>query len=120
MSRPLRVAVLTCGTIVTNGHLPAFAALGRDTVDVVAFTSRTRASAQRAAAQWGSGDVVDSWREVLTRDDVDAILVRNPARLLTFAAPGSLSRPRRSPGTEPIVIHPNFDDPLPETMENLI
>jgi len=78
---PLRLAVLTCGTIVTNGHLPAFSALGRETVDVVAFTSRSRSSAERAAAQWGSGAVVDDWRDVVGREDVDAVLVCSPNAL---------------------------------------
>jgi predicted dehydrogenase len=77
----VRLAVLTCGTIVTKGHLPAFAALGRDAVDVVAFSSRTRASAEAAAAQWGGGDVVDDWRAVLERDDVEAVDICSPNTL---------------------------------------
>ncbi len=81
MSGPIRIGVLTCGTIVTNGHLPAFAAVGRDAVDVVAFSSRSRSSAERAAAQWGSGDVVDDWRAVLERDDVDAVDICSPNAL---------------------------------------
>ena len=77
----VRVGVLTCGTIVTNGHLPAYDALGRDVVDVVAFTSRTRASAERAATQWRTGDVIDDWRAVLERDDVDAVDICSPNAL---------------------------------------
>ena len=78
---PLRVAVLTCGAIVTKGHLPGFAALGRDVVDVVAFQSRTPATAEAACAQWGTGDVVGDWREVLARDDVDAVDICAPNSL---------------------------------------
>ena len=81
MSGPLRLGILTCGTIVTAGHLPAFAALGKDAVDVVAFSSRTRATAEGAAAQWGSGAVVDDWRAVLARDDVDAVDICSPNAL---------------------------------------
>lgn len=81
MNGPVRVGILTCGTIVTSGHLPAFAAQGRDAVDVTAFTSRTRATAERAATQWGSGAVVDDWREVLERDDVDAVDICSPNAL---------------------------------------
>ena len=81
MSGPLRLGILTCGTIVTAGHLPAFAALGKDAVDVVAFSSRTRATAEGAAAQWGSGAVVDDWRAVLERDDVDAVDICSPNAL---------------------------------------
>lgn len=89
-SGPLRVGVLTCGTIVTRGHLPAFAALGREAVEVVAFTSRTRATAEAAATQWGRGAVVDDWRAVLERDDVDAVDICSPnalhAEMATAAA----------------------------------
>jgi predicted dehydrogenase len=74
----LRIGVLTCGAIVTKGHLPGFDALGRDVADVVAFQSRTAATAEAACAQWGSGDVVADWREVLHRDDVDAVDICAP------------------------------------------
>ena len=73
-----RIAILTCGTIARKGHLPAFKVAGADVVDVVAFTSRTRASAEAAASEWGSGDVVDDWRAVLDRDDVDAVDICSP------------------------------------------
>jgi predicted dehydrogenase len=75
---PLRIGVLTCGAIVTKGHLPGFDALGRDVADVVAFQSRTPATASAACAQWGSGDVVADWRDVLRRDDVDAVDICAP------------------------------------------
>ena len=81
MTAPLRIAVLTCGAIVTKTHLPGFAALGRDVVDVVAFQSRTRSSAEASCAQWGTGAVVDDWRSVLERDDVDAVDICSPNAL---------------------------------------
>ena len=78
---PLRVGILTCGAIVTKGHLPGLQALGRDVVDVVAFQSRRAATAQAARDQWGSGDVVEDWRDVLARDDVDAVDICAPNAL---------------------------------------
>jgi UDP-N-acetylglucosamine 3-dehydrogenase len=77
----VRLGILTCGTIVTAGHLPGLTALGKDAVDVVAFSSRTRDTAARARDQWGSGDVVDDWRAVLERDDVDAVDICSPNAL---------------------------------------
>jgi predicted dehydrogenase len=74
----LRVGVLTCGAIVTKGHLPGFAALGRDLVDVVAFQSRSASTAEAACAQWGSGEGVAAWEDVLARDDVDAVDICAP------------------------------------------
>ena len=79
--QPLRIAVLTCGAIVTKGHLPGFDALGRSVVDVVAFQSRRTTTAEAARDQWGSGEVVADWRDVLTRDDVDAVDICAPNAL---------------------------------------
>ena len=80
-SSALRIGVLTCGAIVTKGHLPALDALGRDVVDVAAFQSRRPPTAQAARDQWGSGDVVAGWRDVLSRDDVDAVDICAPNAL---------------------------------------
>ncbi len=42
------------------------------------FASRSRASAEAAAADWGGGAVVTDWREALERADVDAVDVCTP------------------------------------------
>jgi predicted dehydrogenase len=73
-----RFAIVGCGTSARKIHLPLLRAAG---VDVVAFTSRTRASAEAARDEWGSGDVVDDWRDAVTRDDVDAVVVATPNAL---------------------------------------
>ena len=81
MTGPVRIALLGCGTIARDVHLPAFAAAGRDVVDVTVFASRSLASAQRAAGQWGSGQVVENWRDAVARDDVDAVDICAPNAL---------------------------------------
>jgi UDP-N-acetylglucosamine 3-dehydrogenase len=70
--------VLGCGSIARRTHLPAFREAGPDRVDVTVFASRSRASAQAAAAQWGGGAVVADWQDVLTRADVDAVDICTP------------------------------------------
>ena len=109
---PLRVGVLTCGTIVTNGHLPSFQALGRERVDVVAFTSRTRSSAEAAAAQWGSGDVVDDWRAVLDRDDVDAVDICSPNALHAEMAIAAAEAGKHVLVEKPIAVTPAEADAM--------
>jgi UDP-N-acetylglucosamine 3-dehydrogenase len=89
MTGPVRLALLGCGTIARDVHLPAFAAAGRDLVDVTVFASRSMASAERAAGQWGSGDVTTNWQEAVERDDVDAVDICAPNglhRAMTVAA----------------------------------
>ncbi len=72
----LRLAVIGCGTVARRTHLPALKQC--EDVDVVAFASRTPASAEAAATEWGGGVVIDDWRDVVTRDDVDAVDVCSP------------------------------------------
>ena len=79
----VRLAVIGCGAIARRAHLPGFRAGG---ADVVAFASRSRSSAEAAAADWGGGAVTDDWREVIQRDDVDAVSVCTPNRLHTEIA----------------------------------
>jgi predicted dehydrogenase len=79
--RPLRIGVLTCGAIVTKGHLPGFDRLGRSVADVVAFQSRRTTTAEAARDQWGSGEVVADWRALLEREDVDAVDICAPNAL---------------------------------------
>lgn len=71
----VRVAVVGCGTVARRVHLPGLRAAG---CDVVAFASRSLQSAQGAAGQWGGGDVVGDWHDLLGRPDVDAIDVCTP------------------------------------------
>ena len=70
-----RFSVVGCGNAAKHIHLPVLRAAG---VEVVAFSSRTRASAAAARDLWGSGVVVDRWEDAVTRDDVDAIVVATP------------------------------------------
>ena len=70
------MAIIGCGAIARRAHVPALIAGG---ADVVAFASRTRASAEAAQADVnGRGVVVDDWRAVLERDDVDAVTICTP------------------------------------------
>jgi UDP-N-acetylglucosamine 3-dehydrogenase len=75
---PLRVGVIGCGAIATRVHLPGWRAAG---AAVTAFTSGRPASAAKAAAEWGGGVAVDDWRELIRRDDVDAVDICTPNAL---------------------------------------
>lgn len=71
----VRIGLIGCGTVARRFHLPAFRAAG---ADVVAFSSRSPASAEAAASEWGSGKVIGDWRELLSIDEIDAIDVCTP------------------------------------------
>jgi predicted dehydrogenase len=70
----LRVGLIGCGTVARRVHLPALAELPE--VDVVACASRSRSSAEAAAAEASGAEVVDDWRELIDR--VDAVDICSP------------------------------------------
>ncbi len=72
----IRVAVVGCGMAARRIHLPGMRATER--FDVVAFASRSRASAEATRDEWGGGRVEDDWADAVAADDVDAVLVATP------------------------------------------
>lgn len=71
----VRIGLIGCGAVARRFHLPAFKAAG---AEVIAFSSRTSASAEAAAGEWGSGKVLSDWREILAIDEIDAVDVCTP------------------------------------------
>lgn len=73
----IRVGVIGCGSIARRAHVPGF--LASAFAQVTGFASRTRASADAAASGCGSdAPVYDDWRELVERDDVDAVTICSP------------------------------------------
>lgn len=81
LDRPLRVALVGCGTVARRQHIPGFQALTPGAVDITVFCSRSRAAAEAARDAWGGGAVVTDWRTAVARDDVDAVDVLTPNAL---------------------------------------
>jgi predicted dehydrogenase len=74
----LRVAVIGCGTVAGYGHLPAI--LASDHLCVTAFVDRDRSRAVDFSQRFGGGEAFEDYREVLDRNDIDAIAVFTPPR----------------------------------------
>lgn len=73
----LGVGLVGCGAIARRAHLPGFRTAG---AEVVAFASRSRSSAEAAAADWGSGTVFDDWKALIDDPAVEAVDVCSPNR----------------------------------------
>ena len=73
----VRVGVIGCGSIARSAHVPGF--LRSDHASLAGFASRTRASAEATAEGCGSpAPIYDDWRELVERDDVDAVTICSP------------------------------------------
>ena len=69
----LRIGFIGAGDICRSEHLPRLAQIPG--VVVTAVANRSRASGQRVADEFGISHVVDDWRDLLQRDDVDAVFI---------------------------------------------
>jgi predicted dehydrogenase len=76
----VRLAVVGCGLAARNLHLPALQERARK-FRLVAACSRTAPKARAFARLAGVPEWTDDWRSLLTRDDIDALLVATPVEL---------------------------------------
>jgi len=69
----VRVGFIGAGAICRSRHLPGLAKV--DGVNVVAVANRSRQSGQKVADDFGINDVMDDWRALVVRDDLDAVFI---------------------------------------------
>jgi predicted dehydrogenase len=76
----MRIGLIGCGNIGVNAHIPAVAA--NEGMAIVAAADPTPARLQAAAEAAGLApdDLHADWRELLARDDIDAVIVATPQR----------------------------------------
>jgi len=87
MADKVRVGIIGAGNYTVSRMLPGFQKV--DGCEVTVVANRRRETAEKVAAQFGIGRVVDDWRELLASDDVDAVLIGTPPnvhREMTLAA----------------------------------
>jgi predicted dehydrogenase len=75
MRDTIKIGVIGAGNYSKNRMLPNFVKLPG--VEVVAVANRSVASAEKIAQQLEIADVLDDWRELLSRD-LDAVLIGTP------------------------------------------
>lgn len=78
MSKKLKVAVVGCGGIANNKHLPALAKL--EEVELVAFCDIVEERAEKAAKEFGTAEakVYTEFRKLLSETDVEVVHVCTP------------------------------------------
>lgn len=78
-TRTVRIGFIGAGGIARQRHLPGLQAV--EGVEFVAVANRRRETAEEIAKQYGFQTVLDDWRQVLERDDVDAVFIAAPPYL---------------------------------------
>src|SRR5512134_3587997 len=73
--RPVRLGFIGAG-FISDYHLGGLAATGQ--AQFVAISSGSLAKAQRQASKYGIAHATADWREVLRRDDVEAVVITTP------------------------------------------
>jgi len=79
MSGRIRIGIVGAGSIVRERHLPNLQKIAG--VEVVAVCNRREETAQEVARAWGIPRVVRSWEEIVTAEDIDAVLIGTPPHL---------------------------------------
>ncbi|QQE10769.1 Gfo/Idh/MocA family oxidoreductase [Planctomycetota bacterium] len=69
----VRVGFIGAGAICEQRHLPNLKALGH--VAFVSVCNRSEQSSTRIAEKWGFKDIDNDWRELIARDDIDAVFI---------------------------------------------
>ncbi len=74
MSQPvITVGIIGAGANTKLLHIPGLQA--QKGVEVVAVANRTFQSAEKVAKQLGIPEAVDSWEDIIYRDDIDAVCI---------------------------------------------
>lgn len=76
--KPIRVGIIGCGVIASTAHMPAYAK--QENVKLAYFCDSIPERADRAAKEYGGVAVYD-YRELLTKQDLDAVSICTPNTL---------------------------------------
>ena len=73
MAETLRIGYIGAGGICRQRHLPGFAKI--EGVEQVAVANRSTESGEAVAKEFGLTDIHDDWRDLVSRDDLDIIVI---------------------------------------------
>ena len=69
----IRLGFIGAGAICRDRHLPGLKKI--DGIELVACCNRSEASSRAIADTWNFREVTADWRELVARDDIDAVFI---------------------------------------------
>lgn len=73
MPEPIKIGIIGAGKNTRERHIPGLQAL--EGVEIVSVCNRSRESSQRVADEVGIPTIYEDWRELMTADDTNAIMI---------------------------------------------
>lgn len=74
--KKIRVAIIGCGTIANNAHIPAY--LKNDNAEIVYFCDILPERAHDAVKKYGCGKAVTDYKVILESEEIDAVSICTP------------------------------------------
>lgn len=71
-----KVAIIGCGTIANNAHIPAY--IANPHVEIKYFVDIVKEKAEKAVAAYGCGTAVESYKEILNDPEIEAVSICTP------------------------------------------
>lgn len=69
----LRIGVIGLGGICRARHIPGLQKI--DGVQLAVVANRSRESSEKAASEFGIPEIAESWKEIIDRKDIDAVVI---------------------------------------------
>lgn len=70
---PIRIGFIGAGGICKTRHLPGLAKI--DGIEVRTVANRSEESSRKVAAEWSIPEIDSDWRQLIARDDLDAVFI---------------------------------------------
>lgn len=74
--KKIKVAVIGCGTIANSAHIPAY--MANDQVEIKYFCDIIPERAEKAVEEYGVGQAVENYKDILDDDEIQAVSVCTP------------------------------------------
>ena len=74
--KKIKVAVIGCGTIANNAHIPAY--MANPNAEIKYFCDINKERADKAVQDYGCGEAIEDYQELLKDPEIEAVSICTP------------------------------------------